>query len=166
MKTVALIGTRHKYQFGEDATRGAFQNLLENACKEYIVKTIAEEKSVEALSQKHLSQSTCKIVADAMRIQHRYCDPSTQQRKELCIRQEQDIRCEAFFKGLGQEQTEREIRASHEIRERYWLEQILSLDGWPVLFVCGANHMEAFRRMLEESKIHVDIVVWDWEPSR
>lgn len=44
------------------------------------------------------------------------------------------------------------------IRERYWLEQLLDLDAWPVLFICGSPHIETFRSLLKSHDIVVQVL--------
>jgi hypothetical protein len=162
MKSVTLIGTNHKYQLTGNAIEHEFCNRIEQICEEFKVRAIAEEMNVEALAQKHASQSLCERIANAKGIGHRYCDPNNEQRRALHIRQEQDIRLEAFYKDWDNERLEREIRAAHEIREGHWLDQLLDLNCWPALFVCGANHVKSFRKALEAKGLHADVAAWDW----
>ena len=121
--------------------------------------------SLEAVSQKNAIQSLCKKIADAAGLLHRYCDLNNEQRQALHIQDEQVIKANAWLQSWDQERVEREVRASHEIRERHWLNELLTLDIWPIFFVCGANHIEPFRVALETSGFRVDIVIRDWSPS-
>ncbi len=165
MRIVALIGTSHCYQHPENPDAGAFRAFVEQACATSRVRAIAEEMSLEAVSQKNAIQSLCKKIADAAGLLHRYCDLNNEQRQALHIQDEQVIKANAWLQSWDQERVEREVRASHEIRERHWLNELLTLDIWPILFVCGANHIEPFRVALETSGFRVDIVIRDWSPS-
>ncbi len=165
MRTVALNGTSHKYQFLGNADAGAFGDFIEKVCLASRVEAIAEEMSPEALLQKQASRSVCKKIADAAGLVHRYCDPNNEQRNALHIRDELDIKCGAIFHNWDQERVEREVRASHEIRERHWLNQLFILDVWPVLFVCGANHIDSFCGALETSGLHIVLVARNWAPG-
>lgn len=166
MRTVALIGTSYKYQLPQTPASDEFRAFVGQVCAASKIRAIAEEMNFEALSQQHASHSVCEEIANAAGLTHRYCDLSNEQRKELHIRQENDIRIEGFFNNRDQERIERDVRASHEIRERHWLRQLLELDYWPVLFICGANHIEHFHRALELSGLHGVVVARDWAPSR
>jgi hypothetical protein len=165
MKSVVLIGTSHKYQLPGNPAEQEFRNLLEQTCKAHEVRAIAEEMSVEALAQKGASQSLCEQIANAKSIAHRYCDPNNEQRQALGIGQEYDIsniKYKAFFNDWDSDRLEQEIRATHAIRERHWLNQLLDLNCWPVLFVCGANHIKSFCNELEANGLHADVVARDW----
>jgi hypothetical protein len=83
----------------------------------------------------------------------------------LGIRGETDIRLQGFFDGWKEEQIEAAVRASHQKRETFWLRQLLALDVWPALFVCGANHVRHFAELLEEHGINASIAELDWEPE-
>jgi hypothetical protein len=162
MKSVVLVGTSHKYQLPGNPAEHEFRNLLEQICEVFEVRAIAEEMSVEALAQKRASQSLCEQIASAKGIHYRSCDPNNEQRQALHIRQEQDIRLEAFFNDWDNDRLDREIRAAHAIRERHWLDQLLDLNCWPALFVCGANHIKSFYGALDANGLHADVVAWDW----
>jgi hypothetical protein len=51
------------------------------------------------------------------------------------------------------------------IRERYSLEGLQSFDGFPALFMLGANHFANFMDLLKQSGFQVFEVVRDWKPS-
>jgi len=162
MRNVAIIGTSHNYQLPGNTLEVEFRHFVEHACDVFEVRAIAEEMSLEASAQKHVSQSLCEQIAIAKGIAHRYCDPNNEQRQALQIRQEQDIRFDAFLYDWDQEREEHEIRVTHSIREHHWLNQLLELNCWPALFVCGANHIECFRSALHSSDLHADVVAADW----
>jgi hypothetical protein len=165
MKFVVLIGTNHKYQLPGTPAETEFRNFVEHICEIFAVRAIAEEMSLEALVQKHTSQSLCEQIANDKGIVHQHCDPSNHQRKALNIRQEQDIRMDAFFRDWDHDQLEREIRASHAIREDFWLNQLLNLDCWPTLFICGADHIKHFCKTLEANHLRAEVVALDWPNS-
>lgn len=169
MRTVLLIGTSHEYQrplaWPDAQGPEQFGALIDETCQREGVKAIAEEMSPEGLEQRGFHESICKQVADALRIAHRYCDPSSEERRALGIVEEDDIRMSGFFANRDQREIEAEVRASHAIRERCWLECLLKLDSWPVLFVCGANHIESFRALLEANGIVVRVLFTKWKPN-
>jgi hypothetical protein len=162
MKSVVLVGTSHKYQLPRNPAEQEFRNLLARVCEAYGVQAIAEEMSIEALVQKRAAQSLGEHIADAKGITHRYCDPNNGQRKLLHIRQEQDIRTEAFLNDWDSERLEQEIRAAHAIRERHWLDHLLDLNCWPTLFVCGADHIRSFGGLLDQNGLRAHVVTLDW----
>ena len=167
-RSVLLIGTSHRYQLAENPADSEFGYFVKRAAGAFEVRAIAEESSHEVLAQYHAVQSVCEQIAHAMGIAHRYCDPDSRQRQALDIRHERDIRLDAFFNGweTDERRLEREIRASYAARERYWLNQLTDLDCWPVLFVCGANHVEHFGCNIQSSNLHAEVVAFDWPELR
>ena len=163
--SVILVGTSHTYQYPNNAGSDAFRDFIQSVCGKRKARAVAEELSVEALQEKAASQSVCEIVAANIGVTHRHCDPTSLERAELGIQQETLIRARGFLENWGKRRFNQEIRASHDIRERHWLRQLLALDRCPVVFVCGANHVTAFQNKLRENGIGVGIAHRDWEPK-
>jgi hypothetical protein len=123
------------------------------------VRAIAEEWSVGANELKGVHLSVRKDIADLLGIAHRYCDPSISKRKALGILiDEADTYLGEFLSGRGPQEVEAEVRDSHARRRRYWLEQLLELDVWPLLFVCGATHTEPFSPLLQDNGIVIHVL--------
>jgi hypothetical protein len=139
--------------------------MVTATCQQEGVKAIAEEMSVEALEQHGVHQSICHQVADTLHLGHRYCDPSSQEREALGVVGESDIKMQGFFANWEPQQVEAAIRKSYALRECYWLDQLLQLDTWPALFICGANHTEAFRALLQANGMVVRVLFTRWIPQ-
>ena len=139
MRTVLLIGTNHVYQRPDIRGSEEFRTLIEDSREEHDIKIIAEEMSLDVLHKYGATESSCKQVADSIGIPHLYCDPSYKEQKKL---------------GIKQPGRERDPVAD-AIREDYWLEHILKQNSWPVLFICGADHTESFRDLLQANDIVV-----------
>lgn len=169
LRTVLVIGTSHEYQrpLPESASQapGRFRALVAATCRQQGVRAIAEEMSLDALQRHGAHESVCKQVAEALGIAHRYCDPSTKEQEALGVAEGDSIRMSGYFANRSQEEIEAAVRASDAIRERCWLECLLELDSWPVLFVCGANHTEPFRELLRANAIAVHVLFAKWEPN-
>ena len=129
------------------------------------MKAIAEEMSIEALEDYGVRRSIGQQVADALHIAHRYCDPSRQEREAHGIFQENDIRMAGFHANSEPHEVEAAIQDAFAMRELYWLAHVLQLDTWPVLFICGANHTEAFRDLLQADGIVVHVLFPRWQPQ-
>ena len=170
VRTVLLIGTNHLYQrplpWPHDQGNKQFREMIATTCQQKGVKAIAEEMCVDGLKPFGVHESVCKQVADALHLAHRYCNPSIQEHIDRgIIIDEEKFRYEEGVANKPQQQIEAEIRVSHEIRERYWLEQLLKLNAWPVLFVCGADHTESFRVLLQTDDIVADVLFTKWAPN-
>lgn len=166
MKIAVLVGSSHKYQLPDIPSSTKFKRFIDRVCAANAIRSIAEEMSIEALQQKQALTSICEIVANFRGIPHKYCDPNNNERSQLGIRSETDIRLQGFYQDWDEDRIEAAVRASHQIREAYWLRQILALDVWPALFVCGANHVSHFADLLKEHGVNVEIAASDWKPQQ
>jgi hypothetical protein len=165
VNSLVLIGTSHEYQMRSNAAASEFEALIDEVCTRFQVRAIAEEMSLEALAQKNASVTVCKGVADDRDLCHRYCDVNSEQRAALGVRSENDIKAKGWLAGWDAETIEREIRKSHAIREHYWLAQLREMNCWPMLFVCGANHVAPFQALLKVGGISTHIRAHDWAPG-
>ncbi len=155
---VVVVGTSHTIQIADLDLKP----FLESLCQEFKVHAIAEEMNEEALAEKNCTASIPMRVASAVQIPHRFCDPNRAERVKLGIRQENDIRISAFPSTLPESEVAMRLAESHARRERHWLEQLRSLNLWPVLFVCGADHVASFCHLLKQKDIAVHIAEEDW----
>jgi hypothetical protein len=157
MKLVLLIGTSHDYQRVRGGTRDTgpeqLRAVIAGVAVQHGVRAIAEEMSPEALVAYKATDSVGRQVAAVLGIAHRLCDPESTERQALGYREDDDIRMAGFFAGRDHDAIEAVVRASYAIRERRWLEHLLELDLWPVLFICGANHVESFEEIVHEHAI-------------
>ena len=161
---VILVGTDHTLQ----TTRLQLKAYLEGLCRKFNIRAIAEEMNAEALSDLNTVSSIPQRVAGVLRIPHRYCDPNRAERAKLDIRQENDIRKQAFLSNAALSESEIAacVAESHAKREQYWLMQLRNLNAWPVLFVCGADHVASFSELLALENISVHVAVEDWANGR
>jgi hypothetical protein len=164
MNEIALVGTSHSYQLPDNEHANTFASFIRSVLDSSNFTAIAEEMSSEALSQKGASESICKQVADERGLRHLYSDPDSNVRNRLCIQGENDIRLAGFLNNHSNDEINRNVRASHGRREKYWLDGILALDCWPVLFVCGANHIDGFGANAKAQGLSPKVLVADWCP--
>ena len=158
---IIVIGTRHPIQIADLELKP----FLESQCQKLNVRAVAEEMSQEALAEKNCVASIPMQVASTLRIPHRFCDPNRTQRDELKILQENDIRISAFPSKLSESEVATRLAESYAKREQYWLEQLRGLNLWPVLFVCGADHVASFCDLLEQEAIVAHVAAKDWASS-
>jgi hypothetical protein len=71
----------------------------------------------------------------------------------------------AHLKGISELEIPKQLQASHDRREQYWLDRILELDCWPVLFICGADHVDSFGAKARGCGLSVKVLISDWSPS-
>lgn len=157
---IVVVGTSHSIQTANLELKA----FLESICKEFKICAIAEEMNEEALAERGCAESIPMQVANALRLPHRFCDPNRKERARLDIRQENDFRVQAWLSQSQSSESEIAARVaeSHAKRERYWLEQLRTLNLWPVLFVCGADHVRTFCQLLKQQGISAQIGAEDW----
>ena len=167
MKAVFLVGTRHDYQCAGSPDSEQFHALVADTCKIRQVRAIAEEMSLDALSRSGATTSVCKLVADSLGIEHRYCDPSIEEQKELGIANPGKVSPAAFSATCNYSEPDPEVRMANAIREHQWLKHIIDLDLWPALFVCGNHHTASFQDLLQDKLITVHVLSpkCGWAPN-
>ena len=167
MKTVYLVGTRHDYQRVGNPGSEQFRAFIAGACQERKIRAVGEEESFESLSRSGATTSVSKQVADSLHIEHRYCDPSIEEQRALGIPHPGKVGLAAFSPVCDYYEEDPEVREADAIRERTWLEQIVALNLWPALFVCGANHTASFVTLLQTRDITVHVLSpkCGWRPN-
>jgi hypothetical protein len=169
MIQIYIIGTNHEYQNGENVTKEdilSFKAYLRYIRKKYSIKAIAEEMNKETLSEVNQISSTCESLVEELSIVHRYCDPDRTERKKLGIRQENEVRLNGFSSRMTEEEIRDSIRIENVKREKIWLKNIQKLNIFPLLFICGANHVNSFSKITSSSGFLCNILCNDWTPNK
>jgi hypothetical protein len=167
IRRVVIVGTSHSYQIPPTSpVANEFRAFLGENCNTHLVRAIAEEMSQEALANWDVTSSLCHELAIATGVLHRYCDLDKAPRSAAGVRHVHDIKADGFINGRSTEKIEQEIRASHSIRERHWLTELLHLNNWPVLFICGAEHVLPFQQLLQENGLSAEVAAHDWAPNQ
>ena len=161
-RLVFLFGTRHDYQRPGSPGSEDFHVEIVRRCREHGIKAIAEEMSLDALRRFGAHESVCKRVGDSLGLTHRYCDPSIEEQKMLGIANPGRVGASGFSPVAHE--VDPGVQRENAIRRRYWLERIIELNAWPMLFVCGAVHTESFRELLHASNIVGNVLCGNWAP--
>lgn len=167
MKKVVLIGTEHgKFQMAKRDTDEAqlFYSTLIEQCSTHHIAALAEEMDVVALQKRGADDTVAHRVAMKLGLNHQYSDVPPDVRRKLGIPEStQQIEIDGFYNSASREQIEAEERRSNEVREKYWLERLNEANLWPVLFVCGASHVESFSELMRRDGIDVTLAFRDWK---
>lgn len=172
MKSLILLGTAHKFQKPDlnidIESIEEFRAAIRELCSSYHIRAIAEEMNREALEEHDLEDSIANQICKEIQLCHQYSNPTNKQRIQMGIRQENDIRAEHMFDGLGAEKLKAEVNshmaAYDKIREKFWWSRIMELNVWPLLFICGANHFVSFAALANENGAVVTEAFPDWKP--
>ncbi len=176
MKNVILVGTSHSIQLGEVSPR-PFKEMLDELCGKYQVAAIAEEivSGSETIAFK---------LATDRQYSYTCADPDFKERKEKGIEVDIELNIISEFRdkypeitiwpNIANENTlptevwdeyKERLETSLRQRESVWLDNIQSLNQWPLLFICGANHYDSFSKLLKSKDIEVIVSYKDWEPK-
>lgn len=166
VRKVVLLGTSHPIQRGENLP-DVFRSMLIHECEKHQIIGIAEEADE---NQRTIGY---KLAAER-NYKHLYADPDIKERRKRGIPLPEDIRYylqNIFVEKYPEiqswprddiglpEEVQKELdemtQQSYRMREKVWLENIERSNVWPLLFVCGANHFNEFKKLLSTSGIHV-----------
>lgn len=124
------------------------------------------KKALERWAGKSVAQ---EVAAELGLKEFLFCEPDSEQRKLLGIEDEKLIELEWYFeRRISADEAKRRIRESRTKREHYWLKRLrekVPKSEYPVLFICGAEHVDTFSKLLEENDFNVTCIYKDWEPS-
>jgi hypothetical protein len=135
---IYLIGVNHLVQFDHaHAETALFKAHVLEVIDALDISIVAEEFSDEAKKGWGVRESVLELVANEKGIKHRFCDPTTIEKMENGI-PEDELTEEDFDK-----------------RRRFWLSRIQDFKNRNVLFVCGDNHFEPFASMLTADSFDV-----------
>lgn len=169
MGSVFLFGTSHAYQRGRpdcsELEEAAFVSRIKQEVALISAAIICEEMSREIVESNGQTDSVPAKVASSLGMRHMYCDPGPSERVALGIRDVQSIQLEAWMHHWSESRCQSEIAAAFQKRELIWRDRLFSQNTWPVLFVCGANHVESFRHILVDSGLQVVVSEHDWAPN-
>ncbi len=145
-KVIYLISVDYIYQYlplDADAHRveliQGFTNYLEGVAISIKAELLAEEFSVEALEMSQATLSTAQKVAEKLNLNHQFCDPTTKERNENYIKND-----------------------DFSAREQYWLKQLLGKEETTVIFICGNDHIHNFSLLLQQSDFQVEVQFQQW----
>lgn len=175
-REVFIFGTSHKLQCGAQECGVDRTSLLEEEIRrivsEYGIRRIAEEMSDDGLRRiagDNTPGTVCQRIAGDTVPVH-FVDLGEEERACLSLSND-DIDAFAlndFFSKDNSEPTKARDALTHlcdEVRERVWVARVLAHDKWPVLFVCGADHVDAVRALFGGIGIQASIICCDFDPD-
>jgi hypothetical protein len=165
-----IIGLHHRAQAqrpGNQLTgpQQAFADSLRRTIEQVRSSFIAEEDSAEALCERY-QVSIAKEIAHEQGIEHRFCDPTREQRKAIGCVDGQTLEREMLMhddSNLSNEETRIKARAietarNSPIRERFWLERLDGCRDHDAVFICGDGHIDSFGRLLKSNGVPCVVV--------
>jgi hypothetical protein len=168
---IYLIGVNHTIAQSspdgrpQDEVQKAYVETLARVIQEVSAEYVAEEYSEEAEKTAKRMSLSPKVACDNG-AQHRFCDPTQEQRKAIRYLGHQELQLQIWMHdtnwNISNEEAEAkawalDIGKYFERRERFWLGKIADIKDNTVVFVCGDAHVETFSKLLEaaEWEVHV-----------
>ncbi len=139
-----------------------FKKEILKVISRYSIEALSEENSLEAQNEHGLKHSLPYDIAESQQLTHQYCDPTRAERLELGIQQENDIRASHILDDADEDTIQSEIKASNQLRERFWLKQIEQLGMWPNLLICGDNHVVSVANQANVYSMESTVLHEDW----
>lgn len=176
----------HRVQRGDDGVSPelvlAYKERLRRLVQEREIWAIAEEMSfdamarpiaVRALRQAREITTPEKILDHIQQHLHGQHLPSVTEQISL----ELNIHYRACDLGMAEQillmpwddgtpqGTVKMRRRTFPPRERNWIQQLLDLDRWPTLFICGGDHRRSFRQRLVRTGLEVIVLPREKSPE-
>lgn len=177
---VYIIGIDHLVQYNGPLPGNIlaeFRELLVEKTGEYSISVIAEEFNAEFLHDVYnATEDTALAAAGEAGVDHIYCDPDEAERDKLGIPYYADVRDMVMEKhGISggfifddekrkmvELETAAEVKKFWHLRESFWLEKLRSRLCGNILFLCGHEHVDRFRALLETEGVEVSVVDPFW----
>jgi hypothetical protein len=154
---VLLIGLNHGFQLEgyNNSEWDKFKSYLYDQCLKEKPNIIAEELNIEAIHLWKASDSVARRVASSLDIDHLFCDPDSDQRKILGIKDRNEIARDLGYGRVLTNQQSNEVdiieRSYWERREKYWLDRLLEESFQKCFFLMGSVHMDSFCSLLRRN---------------
>ena len=176
MRKIVLIGTSHNYQVPRiepyAAVAERFRQLLQDVCYKHEAKALAEELHPDEIARRGAITSVAYEVADELGLRHQYSDLSDAERESRGYSHQHSIWTNCWMSappGASKDEIDKLaeplVHKNHAIKEHHWLDNLLKLDTWPAVFICGADHCEHFGELVGKNHIQLIIAFPDWSPS-
>jgi hypothetical protein len=179
---IHIIGTRHALQVWTDAKRKgesieakkkdveAFEKCLTDAARSLRADLIAEEANEEFVGRHGQGAfSVAEAVARKFGIRHLFCDPDTGERRAMGLKTggELTAHATAIANATGHDFMDvhdAELKKNFPAREAFWLERLgrFEPNKKSIIFVCGADHVDSFKALLESKEIAARVHYRDW----
>lgn len=164
---IIIIGTCHSLQCGAGKPDqiNSYKNFIYEKCTLHNVKVIAEEMSEEGLSNHGISTTIAKELVQGMKdIEHHYIDIPIEEKRLLKIDNDSlavysEFRFTKRNKNNDKLERLRKI-ISNPVREICWFTGLLDINIWPAMFVCGENHVDNMRRLIQKADRHAFVCAY------
>jgi hypothetical protein len=177
---VYIVGVDHLVQYDgpvPETLRVEFREYLVEISRSCNIELIAEEFNTEALHDVyHATRDTALEASGILGIPHRFCDPEDVDLRKLGIpyfaelmdrvKNEQGIGTgfipDDALRARVREQAAAISKIYWHRRESFWYDRIAADTDLNILFICGHEHTDGFKAILEANGIPCRILETFW----
>jgi hypothetical protein len=163
---IIIVGTNHEYQWADKCRSHdeieKFRRYITHLATKYSVLAIAEEMSIEALNTNDRDESIPFQVTRSLKIEHQYSDPNLGEQSNLEIMNEGTIEFWGMQNNWSKKEKGRRVQLEYRKREAVWITKIKGLNTWPLLFICGSEHVIPLYDELLKLEYAVKIEAQNW----
>lgn len=134
---IYLLGIDHQVQHHKQTQVSmVFAFYLSKKIKELNIKLVGEEWFQDLLKENGVKTTVTQDVATKHKIDHRFCDPNRDERRDI-----------KWFS-----------KKDDDKREKFWLEKIKDKTDKNIIFVCGADHLISFSTLLSNYGVDCEVL--------
>lgn len=165
---IYLFGLTHDcqcYNGKNDEQAESLKIEVNRLLKDNKITILAEEYNQDALKETNGKQTVLQTIKDDNPIlKHIFCEMSASMRCDNQIPTRNFIIQKRWLndQDISDDAVREEMRKYYPIREKYWLSKILKHKDEQILFLCGADHIESFSKLLFDNKIENKTLVEDF----
>lgn len=167
-QAVIILATTHTIQCGLhplETVNLEFETLVSRILDENEILHISEEWSLDALEEWKVKFTVAKKIARKQKTKHFYIDLNRKKRFDFGINFDFILLSNGkLFKSDMSSCRDKLTRLlTDPIRERLWISKILQINVWPMLFICGLDHVESVYQLFSDLE-EFDVTVERFEP--
>lgn len=153
MTHLIILGTSHPLQCGHasisPALVQAFEAELLTLFRKYGIARVAEEMNQDGLARHKVTSTVAQRLTQLENIEHHNVDIERCERTSLGMHDGPLTIIRDFYQPEDGGRAFRDAMSilEGEVRERVWIYRLLDRKTTPVLFVCGASHVEPVARI-------------------
>ncbi len=167
---IFIIGVKHEIQYLFDcnsASTEKFKEYLKTEAVNRDVTLIAEELNNEAILRVKAIGSVAKDVALSIDVNHIFCDPDSKTRENLGIsnrqiRRKNNLPETGALRGEQIDIFDKAKAECHAIREKYWFSLFKDQASSNMIFICGDDHVDNFKKLVANSGYPTKVLSRNW----
>ncbi|QTN29107.1 hypothetical protein HZ993_04485 [Rhodoferax sp. AJA081-3] len=106
--------------------------------------------------------SVLQSLAEDLGLPHQFCEADKAERATMGVHGKNWILASAEMNDQSEVEVQAALDEEFRRRETIWLQRIDVLNVWPILFVCGTEHVSSFSARLASNSVSVKLLETEW----